>query len=125
MGDLAFDVAPAGQIVDTTALKPGADRSGAVTITNRQVPATFSMAFTGIGTGSLASALQLTVTETAPVSKQLYTGALSGVGTLALGKLGTGQSVQVSVRFLWPAASLDPVLQGQTVPLVINWNATT
>jgi hypothetical protein len=125
MGDLVFDVAPAGQIVDTTALKPGADRSGAVTITNRQVAATFSMAFGGIGTGSLASAVQLTVTQTAPVSKQLYSGALSGVGSLALGKLSTGQSVRLSVRFVWPASSIDPALQGQSVPLVINWNATT
>ncbi|HEV8462905.1 MAG TPA: hypothetical protein VGQ38_19625 [Gaiellaceae bacterium] len=125
MGDIVFDVVPPGQIVDTTALKPGADRSGTVTITNRYVPASFSVGFAGIGTSALASTLQLTVTQTAPVSRQLYSGALAGVGSLSLGKLTQGQSAQLSIRFLWPAANADAELQGQSVPLVINWNATT
>jgi hypothetical protein len=125
MGNVVFDVAPTGTIVDTTSLKPGADRSGTVTLTNRQVPATFSLSFSGIGPGLLVNTLQLTVTQTTPVSKQLYSGTVAGVTTLNLGKLTTGQATQVKLQFVWPATSLDASLQGLTVPLVLNWNATT
>jgi hypothetical protein len=125
MGDIVFDVVPTGPVVDTTGLKPGADRSGTVTITNRHVPATFSMAFNGLGTSPLAGIMQLTVTQTLPVSRQLYSGALAAAGPLPLGKLDRGQRAQLTVRFLWPAGIADPALQGASVPLVINWDATT
>jgi hypothetical protein len=126
MGNVVFDVAPTGAIVDTTTLKPGSDQSGSAALTNRQVPATFSLGFSGIGTSLLVRTLQLTVTQTSPVSnKQLYSGTLAGVGTLDLGKLATGEVARVTLRFVWPTTSVDASLQGQNVPLVLNWTATT
>jgi hypothetical protein len=125
MGDVVFDVAPVGAIVDTTSLKPGADRSGTVTLTNRQVPATFSLGFSGIGTSLLVNTLRLTVTQITPISRQLYNGTVAGVGTLNLGKLAMGTAAQLTLRFVWPAGSTDPSLQAQSIPLILNWTATT
>jgi hypothetical protein len=126
MGNVVFDVAPTAAIVDTTSLKPGADRSGTATLTNRQVPAAFSLSFSGIGTSLLVNTLQLTVTETSPTSnKQLYSGTVAGVGTLDLGKLAPAAVARVTLHFVWPAANTDATLQGQSIPLVLNWSATT
>jgi hypothetical protein len=124
-GDLVFDLAPAGPAVDTSALRPGVTKTGQVTLTNRKSAADFTLGFAGVGTGPLAGVLRLTVAETAPQSKQLYDGPLAAAPTLPLGRLAQSQSLQLSLTFAWPAGQQDPALQGQSVPLVLDWSAST
>lgn len=124
-GDVVFTVSPAGTIVDTSSMKPGDTRAGTVTLTNQQAPASFALTFTGLGTATLASVLQLTVAQTSPVSRQLYSGALSAVPVLSLGTVSSGSGVGLRLTFAWPAASRDAALQGQSIPLVLRWDAQT
>jgi hypothetical protein len=124
-GSLTFDLTPTGAIVDTTALRPGDTRSGQVQVANRKAAATFTLAFTGLGTGPLPGVLRLTVAQTTPTSKQLYNGVLANAPTLDLGRIAGGASVGLALTFAWPDASRAPELQGQSVPLVLQWNATT
>ncbi len=120
-----FAVSPAGSIVDTTALRPGATHSGQVTLANHAAPASFTLRFTGLGTGPLPGVLQLTVQEISPIAKQLYNGVLAAVPAITLGKIAQGASVQIGFTYAWPAANQDAALQGQIVPLVLHWDAST
>jgi hypothetical protein len=124
-GDVSFDLVPAGAIVDTSALRPGATKTGVVQIVNRKAAATFTLGFTGLGASTLAATLQFTVAEVSPQSRQLYSGPLSAVPSLALGRIVQGQSMQLSLTFAWAAADNSAALQGQSVPLVLQWSATT
>lgn len=124
-GDLTFDLAPASAIVDTSGMKPGDSRAGVVTLTNRQAAGSFSLGFGGIGSSTLASTLRLTVKRTAPAAQTLYDGSLAGVPTLPLGTVGTGQAVTLALTFAWPADAVDPSLQAQSIPLVLDWSART
>ena len=123
--DLVFALAPSGTVVDTTAMKPGDTRTGSVTLTNQKAAATFTLGFAGLGSGTLAGVLQLTVTQTAPVTKQLYSGALASAPLLQLGKIASGGTVHLSLAFAWPSGSRDAALQGQSIPLVLQWGAQT
>lgn len=124
-GDLVFDLAPASAIVDTSGMRPGDTRTGKVTLTNRQASGSFNLGFSGLGTGLLASTLQLTVARTSPTSAQLYSGVLANVPTLALGRIASGASQTLSLTFAWPASAQDPSLQAQSIPLVLGWSAQT
>ncbi len=124
-GDLVYDLAPA-TIVNTTAMKPGETRGGSVTLTNKKAKGSFALGFGGLGSSSLASTLQLTVKKTAPTGAQtLYSGVLASVPTLELGTLATGASLTLNFTYAWPADALDPALQGQSIPLVLQWGART
>lgn len=124
-GGVVFDLTSTGAIVDTSGLRPGITRTGQVQLANRKSAATYTLAFTGLGTGPLPGVLRLTVAQTTPQSKQLYDGLLKDVPTLALGRIDTGATVGLALTFAWPAGSQAPELQGQTVPLVLQWRATT
>lgn len=124
-GTLRFTVTPASGIVDTSALRPGATKTGNVTITNTDATGKFTLTFAGLGSGPLVGVLGLTVAETAPASTSLYNGSLSAVTPLALGTLAKNASVTLALTFTWPSASNDPSLQGQSVPLVLQFDATT
>jgi len=124
-GSVVFDVTPVGAALDTTNLKPGDTRSGELELANRKVRASFTLDFTGKGAGPLPNVLQLTVTKTAPVSQQLFQGTLSAASSLALGTIDQGNSIRLRFTFAWPSSSRAPDLQGQTVPLVLQWRATT
>lgn len=124
-GDVVFALTPTGAIVDTTALRPGVTKTGQVQIANQKATATFTLGFSGIGSGPLVSTLQFTVAELAPQSRQLYSGPLSAVQPIALGQIAKGGSMQLGLTFAWSATSTSPDLQGQSVPLVLHWDATT
>lgn len=124
-GRIDFAVSPTGPIVDTTALRPGASQTGQATLLNSASAASFTLRFTGLGTGPLPAVLQLTVKEVAPAAKTLYNGALSAVPAIALGKIAQGGTVQIGFTYAWPAVQQDAGLQGQSVPLVLNWDAST
>jgi predicted ribosomally synthesized peptide with SipW-like signal peptide len=125
-GDLVFALAPAGTVVDTNGMKPGDTRMGSVTLTNQKASGTFSLAFSGLGTSTLVNTLQLTVSKSSgTTSQQLYSGVLASVPTLSLGTLATGGSMGVKFTYAWPADQVDPALQGQSIPLVLQWSAHT
>ena len=124
-GDLVFDLTPAGSIVDTSRLRPGDTRTGSVQLVNRKSGATFTLGFGGLDPNPLRDVLQLTINQTAPVTRQLYQGPLKDVKPIAIGRIETGASVQLGFTYAWPANQLGPELQGQSVPLVLQWSAST
>jgi predicted ribosomally synthesized peptide with SipW-like signal peptide len=125
-GDLVFALSPTTTIVDTSGMKPGDTRMGSVTLTNQKAAGTFSLGFSGLGTGTLASTLQLTVSKSSgTTNQQLYSGVLASVPTLSLGTLATGASMGLKFTYAWPADQVDPALQGQSIPLVLQWSART
>ena len=126
MGEVRFDVSPAGvAVVDTTALRPGATAAGEVQLTNRSVPATFTLAFEGVAPGPLVNVLGLKVQEVGGQARVFYDGPLASVTPLALGRFSANAGVRLRLTFAWPAGSKDPLLQARTVPVVLRWNATT
>jgi hypothetical protein len=125
-GDLVYDLAPTTAIVDTSGMKPGDTRGGVVTVTNRKSSGRFTLGFSGIGSGTLASTLQLTVKKTSgTTSLTLYSGPLASVPTLDLGSIATAGSATLNFTYAWPADAKDPALQGQSIPLVLEWSART
>jgi hypothetical protein len=124
-GDLVFDLVPAGSFVDTSGLRPGDTRAGRVEIANSKSGATFTLGFAGLDRSPLRDVLQLTIDQTAPVSRRLYSGPLKDVKPIVLGRIETGKSIQLGFSFVWPSDQRAPQLQGQNVPLVLQWSATT
>jgi hypothetical protein len=124
-GDLVFDVVPSASIVDTSGLRPGDTRTGSVQIANSKSGATFTLGLAGLDPSPLRDVLQLTIDQTAPVSRQLYSGPLKDVTPIVLGRIETGGSIQLGFSFVWPSDQRAPQLQGQNVPLVLQWSATT
>jgi hypothetical protein len=125
-GDLVFALSPSSAIVDTSGMKPGETRTGSVTLTNKKAGGTFSLGFSGLGSSTLASTLLLTVAKSSgTTNEQLYSGPLASVPTLALGTLATGKTLGLKFTYAWPADQVDPALQGQSIPLVLNWSANT
>ncbi len=123
-GDLVFDV-PSGSFVDTSGLRPGDSRTGSVELANRKSAATFTLGFAGLDPSPLRDVLQLTIDQTAPVSRRLYSGPLKDVKPIGLGRIETGASIRLGFTFAWPSDQRGPQLQGQSVPLVLQWDATT
>jgi hypothetical protein len=124
-GNLVFDLVPSGSFVDTSGLRPGDTRTGSLEIANRESGATFTLGFAGLDPNPLRDVLQLKIDQTAPVSRQLYSGPLKDVTPIVLGRIETGSSIQLGFSFVWPSDQRAPQLQGQNVPLVLQWSATT
>jgi hypothetical protein len=123
-GDLVFDV-PSAAFVDTSGLRPGDTRTGTMQIANRKSAATFTLGFAGLDPNPLRDVLQLTIDQSAPVSRRLYSGPLKDVKPIVLGRIETGASIRLGFTFVWPSDQRGAQLQGQTVPLVLQWDATT
>jgi hypothetical protein len=124
-GDLVFDLVPSASFVDTSGLRPGDSRTGSVQIANRKSGATFTLSFSGLDASPLRDVLQLTIDQTAPVSRQLYNGPLKDVRPIVLGRIETGASIQLGFSFVWPSDQRAPQLQGQSVPFALQWSART
>jgi hypothetical protein len=125
-GNLVYDIRPPTTIVNTSGMRPGDVRHGTVTLTNTKSPGAFALGFSGIGTSALASTLLVTVTRGTPSAPHtVYSGPLADAPTLDLGRLATGASLTLDLMFSWPSAARDPTLQGQTIPLVLDWSART
>jgi predicted ribosomally synthesized peptide with SipW-like signal peptide len=124
-GDLAFILAPPSGIASTAGMRPGETRHGTVRVTNTKSAGSFTLGFSGIGTSTLASTLRLTVTRTTPSQATLYDGVLATVPTLQLGRLATGASLTLDFSYAWPSDAKSPDLQGQSIPLVLNWNSVS
>src|SRR4029077_1478989 len=98
---------------------------GSVQVANRKSGATFALSFAGLDPNPLRDVLQLTIDQTAPVSRTLYNGPLKDVRPILLGRIETGASIQLGFTYTWPSDERAPELQGQSVPLVLQWSATT
>lgn len=123
-------------VVTASNIKPGAQASGSVLITNTGAPSTVTLSETGItsggrGTGNLAADLLLTVTDTT-ASTVLFSGALNGLpGTTLCGVTRHGQcaswakgeahTVAFSVRF--PNSSNNSY-QATSASATFVWTAT-
>src|SRR4051794_7196647 len=131
-GSVVFELSQAGKplpagtpVVDTNVLRPGDTRAGDVTITNKNSDASFTLTFTGIA-GPLPDVLLLTVDEVPPRAQPLYANKpLSAVPPIPVGPIARGKAMTLRLTFSWPAAQQAPALQGQSVPVVLRWDAST
>lgn len=123
-------------VVTASNIKPGAQASGSVQITNTGAPSTVTLSETGItsggrGTGNLAADLLLMVTDTT-TSTVLFSGAFNGLpatalcgatkhGQCASWAKGEAHTVTVSVRF--PNSSNNSY-QATSASATFVWTAT-
>jgi hypothetical protein len=126
-GDLRINLSKTGELLDGTNLKPGATRSGTVTVTNAEHKAKLTLGVSGLSDSppgkTLANVIQVTVRETSPNAVTVYSGKLSGLNAAALGTFATGTQRSYAIDLSWPAAETDLSLAGVTTSFVFDWAA--
>jgi spore coat-associated protein N len=127
-------------ILNATALKPGATTSGTVDVTNGgNVPATFTLTPTNLvdvpASPPLSSKLTLQVQDlgnpscmtSCPAAVTIYSGAVAGMGTLALGTFQAAATHRYAFAVTFPdggSNGADNAYGGAKTTVDYKWTAT-
>jgi hypothetical protein len=125
--DLRINLSKAGELLDGGNLKPGATRSGTVTVTNAEHKASVTLSVAGLNDSppgtTLATVIEITVRETSPGAVTRYSGKLDDLDAVPLGTFPNGQQRTYAIDIRWPAGVTDPALQGVTTSFEFEWLA--
>jgi hypothetical protein len=124
-GSVTLELATTGQIIDGNDLRPGVNRTGSQTVTNRGHKAELTLGTLELDTGSaLAGVLVVVVRQTDPArSDPVYSGALGDLKSAALGTFAHNESRTFSVELRWPAEQNSSTLQGASTSFRFDWRA--
>jgi hypothetical protein len=126
-GDLTIELSKTGELLDGSNLKPGATRSGTITVTNAKHKAKLTLGVSGLSNSppskTLANVIQVKVRETSPSAATIYNGKLGGLEAAALGTFASGAQRSYAIDISWPAAESDLSLAGVSTSFVFDWAA--
>ena len=125
--DLQLNLSRSGELLDGGNLKPGAKRTGTVTVTNAEHKASVTLSASGLSNTppekTLATVIDVTVRETSPATATRYSGKLQDLDAAPLGTFAHQQQRSYAIEISWPAGETDPGLAGVTTSFVFEWLA--
>lgn len=125
-GSVDITLSAAGSLLDGSGLYPGQSRTGTQTVTNVGHAATVTLGATGFGPETrLADVLVVTVSETTPASRQLFTGTLRALQGVDLGRFAADEKRGYTITVQWPKDQASPTLQGAVVSFDFTWLASS
>jgi hypothetical protein len=131
-GAIRLTLAPTGEIIDGAGLKPGATRTGSVTVTNAEQKAEVSLAVANLadtpsGAPSLADVLYVKVTETSPGNALLFNAKLRALASspLALGTWPAGQQRSYRIQVDWPLTQDSLTYASVKTTFAFDWKAVS
>jgi hypothetical protein len=125
-GDLVIANDRAGlYVVDAADLRPGQSQQGDLQLTgDDDYAAGLSLAAAGVVVSpdgsTIADVLQLQIDDVTGAPQTLYSGALIGLGTLALTPLAPAAQRVLRFTVTFPLAAADPSLQGNSAALTVR-----
>lgn len=126
-GTVQVSLSKQGELVDGGNLKPGATRTGSVTVTNSAHKAKLTLGVSAItntpSTKTLADVIRVTVRQTSPSSAQRYDGLLQDLSNVALGTFAAGEQRGYEIELQWPAGDDDIARAGVKTSFAFEWTA--
>ena len=131
-GEIQVTLSSTGELIDGTNLKPGATRTGTVTVTNAEEKAALTLRASNLvntpaGGPSLADILYVKVTETAPQSVTRFNGRLRDLTTapVALGTWAAGEARTFEIQVAWPEAQDSLTYASVKTTFGFDWKAAS
>lgn len=116
----------AGAVFTATLMKPGDSRTGDVVIANTgDIAGNFALTVGGLTAGSpdITSQMTIVITETAPVAKAIYTGAISSMPSQTLDPIAVGASATYHFVATFAAAAGN-AYKGGSMTATYTWTET-
>jgi len=114
-------------VLDASLMRPGQTRTGTLSITENDVPATYTLSSVGLtdtpASPALSAALDLKIEDTTGAAVTLFNGKLNTFSSIALGTFSAGQTKVYTFTVSWAVGASNPALQNASSSLTLRWKA--
>ena len=130
-GTLSHTNSQAGQVVlDGTNIRPGQTKTGTLTITGGgNLTGTYALTKASLvdtpASPGLSNALTLQIVDVTNSSTSLYNGVAASFTSASLGTIAPGVVKTYQFNLIFPTASANPVLQGDSMTLTLQFTGVS